>query len=213
MCNVASTIARAHLSSDRKAAKRYLELAWIDGAFASCNSAITDVVSIVGSPEQVAFAKASLEANVRDPAKLAARARFDIFQAAVAAGRHASLECRELADRAAAGFRELGMPIDEAWSLECGSRTDLAAAVYERIGAKAEARRLTGAVAPADVEVSASLTSREEQVCRLIASGLTNREAAARLSIGARTTETHLANAYRKLGLRSRAELAARFGR
>ncbi|MFD0634513.1 response regulator transcription factor [Catenulispora yoronensis] len=43
-----------------------------------------------------------------------------------------------------------------------------------------------------------------------MAAGHTNREVAARLFISIRTVETHLAAVYRKLGVRSRSELAAR---
>jgi hypothetical protein len=42
----------------------------------------------------------------------------------------------------------------------------------------------------------------------LIAGGATNREAAAALFVSVRTVETHVASIYRKLGVRTRAELA-----
>jgi DNA-binding NarL/FixJ family response regulator len=48
-------------------------------------------------------------------------------------------------------------------------------------------------------------------VAELIAAGATNRDAAAALFVGVRTVETHVASIYRKLGVRSRAELARRF--
>lgn len=52
------------------------------------------------------------------------------------------------------------------------------------------------------------LTSRERQVARLAARGLSNRDIAERLTVSVRTVENHLHAAYHKLGLRSRAELA-----
>ncbi|NUP51189.1 MAG: hypothetical protein HOW97_28335 [Catenulispora sp.] len=55
-----------------------------------------------------------------------------------------------------------------------------------------------------------TLTPTEQQVADLVAAGHTNREVAARLFISIRTVETHLAAVYRKLGVRSRSELAAR---
>lgn len=52
-----------------------------------------------------------------------------------------------------------------------------------------------------------SLTKRERQVARLAAQGYTAREIGNQLHIGKRTVETHLANAYDKLGVRSKREL------
>jgi DNA-binding NarL/FixJ family response regulator len=52
------------------------------------------------------------------------------------------------------------------------------------------------------------LTPQELQVATLAAAGLSNTEAAARLFLSVKTIEAHLHRAYRKLGVRSRAELA-----
>jgi DNA-binding NarL/FixJ family response regulator len=59
----------------------------------------------------------------------------------------------------------------------------------------------------------AELTETERRVAELAASGLTNREVADRMFIAIKTVEANLARAYRKLGIRSRAELGARMGR
>jgi DNA-binding NarL/FixJ family response regulator len=55
------------------------------------------------------------------------------------------------------------------------------------------------------------LTATERRVADLIAAGATNRDAAAALFVSVRTVETHVASIYRKLGVRTRAELARRF--
>ncbi len=55
------------------------------------------------------------------------------------------------------------------------------------------------------------LTARERDVCELVAAGRTNREVAAALFLSPRTVEHHLRLAYRKLGVRSRTELALKF--
>ena len=52
-----------------------------------------------------------------------------------------------------------------------------------------------------------ALTEREAAVLRLIASGYSNKEIAAKLSLSVKTVEAHKANAMRKLNLTSRIEL------
>lgn len=56
---------------------------------------------------------------------------------------------------------------------------------------------------------SAGLSRRESEVMGLIARGMTNREIATRLIIGAETVKSHAVSIYRKLGTRSRNELIA----
>jgi DNA-binding CsgD family transcriptional regulator len=60
---------------------------------------------------------------------------------------------------------------------------------------------------------SPALTHAEERIARLVAAGRTNREVAEELGVSAKTVEWNLTRVYRKLGVRSRAELAARYGR
>ena len=57
---------------------------------------------------------------------------------------------------------------------------------------------------------TAALTDREREIVRLAVDGQTALEIAKRLQISDRTVETHLANAYVKLGVQSRLELARR---
>ena len=53
------------------------------------------------------------------------------------------------------------------------------------------------------------LTPQEEAVTTLVAQGLSNREVAAELYVSPKTVQYHLTRIYAKLGVRSRAELAA----
>jgi DNA-binding CsgD family transcriptional regulator len=54
------------------------------------------------------------------------------------------------------------------------------------------------------------LTDTERQICELAITGLRNAEIAARLFLSGKTVEANLSRAYRKLGVRSRTEMAGR---
>jgi len=56
----------------------------------------------------------------------------------------------------------------------------------------------------------ADLTAQELQVAQVLADGATYKEAAARLYLSPKTIEFHVAKVYRKLGIASRRDLAAR---
>lgn len=55
------------------------------------------------------------------------------------------------------------------------------------------------------------LTPTELKVAELVAQGLRNQEVASALFVTTKTVEFHLRNVFRKLGVRSRAELARTF--
>ena len=95
------------------------------------------------------------------------------------------------------------------------ARTTLedALARFEGLGAplwaeqtRAELARISGR-APSRGE----LTGAEQRIARLVAQGSTNREVAAALFLTEHSVETALTRVYRKLGVRSRAELASRY--
>lgn len=55
------------------------------------------------------------------------------------------------------------------------------------------------------------LSRREDEILRLLASGLTDREIGEALTISTRTVETHVSNILRKLDARNRAEASRRY--
>jgi DNA-binding NarL/FixJ family response regulator len=57
---------------------------------------------------------------------------------------------------------------------------------------------------------SKTLTSAERRIAELVAAGNTNHDVASTLFISTKTVEVHLSRIYRKLGIRSRAELGRR---
>jgi non-specific serine/threonine protein kinase len=71
------------------------------------------------------------------------------------------------------------------------------------------ALRQSDAVEVARAPSRLGLTKRELEVASLVAQGLTNREAADRLLVAQRTVETHLEHIFAKLGVQTRAEVAA----
>jgi len=56
-----------------------------------------------------------------------------------------------------------------------------------------------------------SHSPREEEILRLLADGMTDREIGEALTISTRTVETHVSNILRKLDSRNRAEAARRY--
>ncbi|MDD7941960.1 LuxR C-terminal-related transcriptional regulator [Actinomycetospora lutea] len=67
--------------------------------------------------------------------------------------------------------------------------------------------------APEETTSLGALTPQEFQIARGIADGLSNVEVAAALFVSRKTVEAHLTRIYRKLGVRSRTELATEFTR
>jgi DNA-binding CsgD family transcriptional regulator len=99
------------------------------------------------------------------------------------------------------------------------SRTHLAraAALFDRLGAhpwaeraRAELEAAGERVRPHKLQIFDELTPREIQLARIVAQGLSNRQAAEHMFLSQKTVEAHLGAMYRKLGVRSRTELAAR---
>lgn len=121
-------------------------------------------------------------------------------------------------DAARQRWQGIGSPVHVAHAralLACAHAAagNAEAAALER-SAVTEACRELGINPPdiaggADRLLPAGVTAREADVLRLVARGLTNREVADELVLSEKTVARHLANLYRKLGVRSRTAAAA----
>lgn len=148
---------------------------------------------------------------------------------ATATGAHADAErhlaaSRDLADACAAPYeRALTLlalaELRAATGDRDGATTTLVAAraTLESLAARpalaratALSARLAALVAPDAPGYPAGLTTREAEVLRLVAEGLSNAQVAERLFLAPRTVNTHLTNIYTKLGVDNRAA-ATRF--
>jgi len=123
-------------------------------------------------------------ARLRLPFPLA-RSRYERGSLLRRAGRRR--EARASLESAHAAFMSLGASI---WARRCAEE-------HARLGGRAPS--------------SEELTAAEVAVARIVAQGASNKDVAAALSISPRTVEVHLGRIYRKLGVRTRAELAARY--
>ena len=87
-----------------------------------------------------------------------------------------------------------------------------AQSIFDRLGAPLWAAKATAELARIGGRKPApqGLTGTEQQVVQLVIAGRSNPEVAAELFMSRRTVEDHLSKIYRKLGVRSRTELAHR---
>jgi DNA-binding NarL/FixJ family response regulator len=150
----------------------------------------------------------------------------DLGAARVAVARGERGDARRLLDAAIAGFDRLGMPLEEGRArlerarLEQGELVlvDARAAlsIFESLDARRDADaaaavlRELGASGRSGRRIEGELTAREREVLDLLGEGLSNQAIADRLYISPKTAEHHVSRILGKLGLRSRAEAAAR---
>lgn len=97
-------------------------------------------------------------------------------------------------------------------------RNEQGAAVYglrivEDLSRRKRLERELVAHATTAGKLLASLTPREAEILELLATGHTASKMAEHLAVSVRTVESHMANAYRKLGVRSREDAAAELAR
>jgi DNA-binding CsgD family transcriptional regulator len=162
-------------------------------------------------------------ARFGDPVSVAARleeiaAESDGLLLATSARHVVALRCRDgvALGQVADTFAGMGAPL-----LAAEAATQ-AALVHRELGKSASARSwqvrarellsvCEGARQPVlpPLDLPEVLTSREQEVAGLAVRGLTSREIAGRLGISVRTVDNHLQQAFSKLEVRSRQELAS----
>ncbi|MFE2850049.1 AAA family ATPase [Streptomyces lavendulae] len=163
------------------------------------------------------------------------QAQADRAGAALALAQGDPARAAALSLDAARAFDALRMPVLQAWTLIAATPAlaaahgpaaalgplDEALEAARRCGALrlcedgARARAALTATAPVSRPGGgplATLSVREREVAELAAAGLSSRQVAERLVLSTRTVDTHLGNAYRKLGVSSRVALARLLG-
>jgi DNA-binding NarL/FixJ family response regulator/tetratricopeptide (TPR) repeat protein len=164
-------------------------------------------------PEARGRARAALAGAAEHDDAAPARGLLALADAREALRRRKRDEATRLAETAAELLRGAGWALDEAEALEVAGRVADAVAILRRAGATAEVRRLTETESAAPRRRGdATLTPREREIIGMVLAGRTARAIADALVISERTVETHIASAYRKLGVSNRTELAALVG-
>jgi DNA-binding CsgD family transcriptional regulator len=198
------TVEPAHLSCLPDKIEALIALGQLDRA-----DALTDLLARSG-------------AHFNRPVTLAASERC---RAALHAARGDLHEAHELLISALAHLKQAPVPIEVARTQlllgqvnrrrkqKAAAKTAVteAVAICDHIGAqlfadlaRAELKRISDRRDPDE------LTASEDRIARLAASGLTNREIARTAFMSQKTVEAHLSHIYRKLGIRSRAQLGIR---
>jgi DNA-binding CsgD family transcriptional regulator len=177
---------RGQLTEARCLAADELELAQRFGAPRAIGIALRAVAAAAGGDQEIDLLR---EAVARlDGVRLDwARAQTDLGAALRRAGR--DLEARD----------PLRLAVDVAHRCGATALEERALAELRAAGARPRRRLVAGA---------GSLTPSERRIADLAAAGHLNREIAEILVVTLATVEYHLRNAYRKLGIRSRRELA-----
>ncbi|MGW6710357.1 helix-turn-helix transcriptional regulator, partial [Streptomyces sp. NPDC054956] len=153
------------------------------------------------------------------------RSALDRARGLLLARTGAGEEASEVLRGAAAAFARLGLPLEEARTLLALGRVErsrrrqaaaraaweAAMAVFEDTGARPwqELTRELLARAAGPASATGRLTESESRLADLICQGATNQQAAQHMFISVKTVEGMLSRVYRKLGVRSRTQLAA----
>ena len=188
----------------RAAASTRVQIAVACGEYEAANEAVTELAAIA--------------ADFESPALLAEAASAQ-GRVALATG-DASAACGVLR-RALERWQELDVPYEVATARlllsqacrvagdEDGALASLAAAqaIFDHLGTSLDTRFIDDLRRPP--ALPDGLTNREAEVLRLVASGRSNKDIAAELSLSERTVARHLSNIFTKTGVTSRSAATA----
>ncbi|WP_327169331.1 helix-turn-helix transcriptional regulator [Streptomyces subrutilus] len=181
---------------------------------------LAEALAAAGRPREALALLDATEPAARTPGRGGVGAALQRARAVALGGERAV----PLLEASAAAFAGAGLRLEEGRTLWLLARARLRqrrragarAALTEAAGLFAACRAAPwqGLVADALARLDArpgeaALTAAESRLAALVAAGTSNREAAARLYVSAKTVETMLTRIYRKLGVTSRAQLAA----
>ena len=162
-----------------------LDRPWARATAARCHALIAAATGdLAGALDHIARADPD-DRRLGDPFE---RARTRLVRGTLLRRAKKRGAARTAIEEAIAGFTTIGTPL---WA-------ERARAELERLGLRPRA---------------GALTEAEARIAELAASGASNREIASRLFVSVKTVEANLSRCYRKLGVRSRVQLARRLER
>jgi DNA-binding CsgD family transcriptional regulator len=205
-------------------ARRHLDaISWVDALRMDPLTERAEALVALGRLQEAEEALADLERRERVLHRPWLEAAIARIRAGVALARGQEMDAALATDAATDDRSAAWRPFDRARTLfvrgqvfrqlrrprDAGTALDDALGTFERLGARAWAKRTEAELRRLGRRRSTGdeLTPAEQEVAGLAASGLRNHEVAAQLGISPKTVEAHLARAYSKLGIRSRAEL------
>lgn len=203
------------------------QLGYGDPGFLRCTADAAEAGVAVGAIEDVALLVERFKGQAAGSGSAWGTAAAARCEGLLLAARGELLAASEVLQRAVALAEPLGQPFELARTLlvaggvarrrklkaEAGAALTRAQEVFEALPAplwlaqaQRQAARLGGRAS-----TPVTLTATERQIADLASQGRSNAEVAAALFVSVKTVEWNLSKVYRKTGLRSRAELAARW--